>query len=151
MKREEIEMRVYINMKKCLTCILLCFILGLTACGKQENIEDKISGKVFTYENEGCGLGEGMGEDFSISINEDGTFTYCEGNLSSYIGYGKWTLDNEILTISEDERMAGVRRVNCFKVEGDNLVFQEEDSDNFMYVKVEDGEQFIGGAGQDIE
>lgn len=139
-------------MKKYFLCVpLLICIFGLTSCGKQENIEDKIAGKVFTYENEGCGIGEGLGEDFVLSINEDGTFTYCEGNLSSYLGYGEWTLEDDILTISDDVRMAGNERINRFKVDEGNLIFQETDSDNFIYVKVADGEKFICDAGQNTE
>ncbi len=36
----------------------------------------------------------------------------------------------------------GYGLVNHFRHDGDDLVFVEQDSDNFVYVKVKDGEKF---------
>lgn len=38
----------------------------------------------------------------------------------------------------------GFAYVNHFEIVGDNLSFIEKDSDNFLYVKVKDGEVFKG-------
>ena len=46
-----------------------------------------------------------------------------------------------ILTISDDEEL-GYSFANRFKVEDNDLIFLSENSSNFIYVKVVDGERF---------
>ena len=75
-------------------------------------------------------------EIYQCGKKEDGTFTYYEGGLSSYIGTGDWSLEGETLTLQERTRHF------TFQVEEDNLVFQKEDSGEFSYLTVEDGEKF---------
>ena len=83
--------------------------------------------------------GDGFGGDFTITLRTDGSFTYYEGGLSSYIGAGKWSVSGDILTL-EDE--TGVPKVNRFRMEGNDLIFQANGSTNFIYVKVADGAVF---------
>lgn len=83
--------------------------------------------------------GDGFGGDFTISLRADGSFTYYEGGLSSYIGAGKWSISGDILTL-EDE--TGVPKVNRFRIEGNDLIFQAKGSTNFIYVEVADGAVF---------
>jgi len=83
--------------------------------------------------------GDGFGGDFTITLRADGSFTYYEGGLSSYIGAGKWSVSGDILTL-EDE--TGVPKVNHFRMEGNDLIFQAKGSSNFIYVKVADGSAF---------
>lgn len=104
--------------------------------GASEDIQGTIVHKTFVYEKEGCG------GEFTIRINDDGTFDYCEGVLSSYIGNGSWRLDNGILVLTDDDGTADPR-VNRFEVKESDLVFLSEDSSNFLYVKVADGEHFV--------
>ena len=40
------------------------------------------------------------------------------------------------------DETAGCDRVNCFQVEGNTLIFREADSDNFLYVKIAEGNTF---------
>ena len=94
-----------------------------------------IAGKTFLYENEGI-----MGS-FSITLYEDGTFTYYEGMASSYIGIGSWEQDSDTITLTDDVD-GGYGLVNHFKFDGETLTFVEKGSDNFAYVKVKDGEKF---------
>lgn len=128
-----------------LLALILCLTL-FTACGKTYTAED-VAGKVYTYEKDGCG------GYFTISIYEDGTFQYYEGMLSSYIGIGTWTLDENILCLKDQEMhrftedlstMEPYIRTNYFKVEKDCLVWLAQGSDNFLYVDVADGERFFG-------
>ena len=93
------------------------------------------AGKIYHYE------GEGIGGDFAITIHEDGSFVYSEGPLSSYLGCGEWSISGDVLTLTEQ---AEPERVNRFRIDADKLVFQEAGSDNFIYVKVEEGEVFRG-------
>ena len=96
---------------------------------------DDVAGKTYLYE------GEGIGGSFTITLYEDGTFTYYEGMLSSYIGDGTFMLDGDTV-IMTDDGPGGYGLVNRFRRDGDDLVFVEQESDNFIYVKVKDGEKF---------
>lgn len=88
-----------------------------------------------------CYEGDGFGGDFTISLRTDGSFTYYEGHLSSYIGAGKWSVSGDILTL-EDETGIEPPIINHFRMEENNLIFQEKGSSNFIYVKVADGAVF---------
>lgn len=100
---------------------------------------ERLAGKIYCYEK------DGFGGAFSISFEEDGSFTYYEGLLSSYLGVGRWSLDGDMLTLADDDVM-GYPFVNHFTVRGDDLIFLAEDSTNFLYVKVGDGERFYACA-----
>lgn len=95
----------------------------------------RVRGKTYVYENEGI-LGS-----FAITLYDDGTFTYYEGNASSYFGVGTWKQDGDLITMTDDDE-AGCGLVNHFKLEGTDLVFVEQNSYNFIYVKVANGEKF---------
>lgn len=118
--------------------IAACF-LSLSGCTRQEeadeNIQDLVTGKTYIYEK------EGFGGDFTIQIEKDGTFSYYEGALSSYYGTGKWTLDSDILCLSDDVQM-GYPFINYFKVDGNDLIFLSENSSGFTYIDVLEGEKF---------
>lgn len=115
--------------------LLLTMVLSFAGCaGSGREID--IAGRTYIYEK------DGIGGDFIITINKDGTFFYCEGALSSYLGFGSWTLEGDMLLLSDNAQMAGNSRVNYFKVDGNDLVFLSENSTNFIYVKVADGERF---------
>ena len=94
-----------------------------------------VRGKTYVYENEGI-LGS-----FTITLYDDRTFTYYEGNASSYFGIGTWKQDGDLITMTDDDE-AGCGLVNHFKLEGTDLVFVEQNSYNFIYVKVKNGEKF---------
>lgn len=66
---------------------------------------------------------------------ENGLFQYYETPISSYIGFGKYRLDGDILTIEDN-------RVNRFRLEDERLVWLAEGSDNFTFVKLTDGATF---------
>lgn len=130
-------------MSKKRICTVLCFIMFimlLQGCGSPKK-ESTVAGKMYTYTGESFSNMEN--DDFVISINEDGTFTYCESMFSSYIGIGEWSVEDGILTLSDDNKM-GYPLVNHFMIDGEDIVFVEEDSSNFVYVEVKDGERFTG-------
>lgn len=84
----------------------------------------------------------GIGGEFSIVINEDGTFSYYEGALSSYIGMGKWTYnDNKI--ILRDEGMVSSIRQYIFDCEDGVIVYNKTESADFTYVNLEDKTRFL--------
>jgi len=82
----------------------------------------------------------GIWGSFRICIKRDGSFTYSEGQPSSYFGNGQWTLDENILTLHEK------RFTNRFRVEEDALVWLSEGSTGFTYsgiLNILDGERFL--------
>ena len=97
--------------------------------------DNAVAGKTYVYE------GEGIMGNFAITLYNDGTFTYYEGMASSYIGVGSWEQDGDTITLTDDGH-GGYGLVNHFKIDGDDLAFVEQDSANFVYVKVKNGEKF---------
>lgn len=82
----------------------------------------------------------GFGSDFTITLYEDGTFKYYEGNYSSYIGYGNWKLEDDLLTLNE------TKLCNVFRIENNALIWLEEKSTGFIYgahVQLTDGDCFF--------
>lgn len=123
--------------RRCLcVALLLAAALGLAGCGGQGETGE-VAGSYF-YEKEGFGGG------FTLTLQEDGTYSYYEGPLSSYRGSGTWTLEGDTLCLSDRE----VDLVNYFQVEEGDLVFQEASSSNFIYVKMAHGDRFLGRQSQ---
>lgn len=92
-----------------------------------------LAGKTFVYEK------EGFGSDFTIRLHDDGSFGYYEGMLSSHLGMGTWSVEEEILTLHEDVFDRKFR----FRIKDGVLQFLQEDSDGFNYLKVADGDRFF--------
>ena len=137
-------------MRKISLFLIVCLCLTLLAgCGEKQKIytAEDVGGKSYNYEK------DGFGGSFTINLFEDGTFQYYEGMLSSYIGMGTWTLeennvlcmkDQETVRFSDDSSKVEMYvRTNYFKVEEDCLVWLAENSDNFLYVDVEAGDRFL--------
>lgn len=117
-------------MKRWADCIVVwAFLLGLSGC---EN-GNRVAGKRYTFE-------EGAGGVFTISLYEDGTFSYYEGGLSSYRGSGSWSVKKDVLTLTNGDGTL----INRFSVDGENLIFIAENSSNFHYVTLENGAVFQG-------
>lgn len=117
--------------------LALLAALTLTGCsGADKTPENDISGKGYVYEK------GGFPDKFGIQLYENGEFTYYAGFYSSYVGYGKWTLDGDTLILTENPDSRGYSKVFRFSVDGDTLSYIAEGSDNFMYIKVSDGEKF---------
>lgn len=121
-------------MKKRSALLILAMTLLCTGCARQAQKAD-IADKTYVYEK------DGFGGDFTIKLNGDGTFTYYEGFLSSYIGMGNWAFDGETLVLSDDKEY-GHTLENRFKIVDGDLVFQAGNSSNFTYIKAADGERF---------
>ena len=95
---------------------------------------DLISGNSYVWEK------EGFGGEFIIKINKDRTFEYYEGFLSSYIGFGVWTIKNDTLILTEKSEH---RKTFYFQIKHGELIYVAEGSSNFMHVTVEDRDKFI--------
>lgn len=103
-----------------------------------EKSEEAVSG-TYAYEyNEEANIDWA---DFKITFQEDGTYSYYEGLFSSYLGFGTYSIENGILTM-QDDKEACYDLTNHFRIEGDRIYFIEEGSDNFVYVRVKNGQSF---------
>lgn len=112
-------------------CLLLVLALLAGCSGAASTVKaEELAGKSYVYEK------DGFGGDFVISLEEDGSFTYYEGALSSYIGMGEWMLEGETVTLQEKSQHF------TFRVDGEDLIFRHDESGNFLYVDVFDGEKF---------
>ncbi len=123
-------------MKRFFILLLALAVIALSAsCSNSDTqLQEQISGKVFIWEK------EGFGGDFSISLNDDGTYSYYVGYLSSYFAVGDWTVKDGILTLNE-ESMPDTRFQ--FEVKDRELIFISDGSSDFMYVSVENGDRFL--------
>ena len=110
-------------------------LLAMLSLDNEGTADNAVAGKTYVYE------GEGIMGSFTITLYDDGTFTYYEGMASSYIGVGSWEQDGNTITMTDDGH-GGYGFVNHFRLDGDDLVFVDKDSANFVYVKVKDGEKF---------
>jgi hypothetical protein len=111
----------------------------LTSCvSNSKKMEDNVIGKTFIYEGEGL-----LGDDFKITLNEDNTFSYSEGAASSHLGFGTWSIEGSVITLVETGMDAEMK--NRLEINGNQLTWLEEDSANFIYVKLKDGEVFRTG------
>ena len=82
---------------------------------------------------------------FTITLNADGTYTYYETNFSSHIGSGEYTLDGNIITITDAHipTLSGTASfVFKFKYRNGKLIFLAAESDRFIYVDLPDGAEF---------
>ena len=111
------------------------YLSRICAGGDVSSADNAVAGKTYLYE------GEGFMGNFTITLYNDGTFTYYEGMASSYIGIGSWEQNGDSIILTDDGH-GGYGLVNHFRCDGNDLVFVEQDSNNFVYVKVKDGERF---------
>lgn len=119
--------------------IFMLLVLCITGCAEQGG-NHSVAGKRYVYSGEPDSE-LAIEDNFTITINDDGTYSYYESLMRSYIGHGKWSVANDVLTLSDD---TGAKRINYFLIDGEDLVFFAENSTNFIHVKVKDGERFHG-------
>ncbi len=82
---------------------------------------------------------------FTITLNADGTYNYYETMISSHLGFGRYTVDGNIITIRDDDipTLNGSKTYTFkFEYRDGKLIFLASESDNFMYVNLPDGAEF---------
>lgn len=120
-------------MKKSLSLLLsLLLILLLCGCRAASDNRETVAGNTYKYTK------PGLGGDFTITLNSDGTFVYTEGSLSSYFGAGSYSVDGSTLILVDGDTQI----TNRFNIEEDRITWTEEGSDNFTYIKASDGDTF---------
>lgn len=83
-------------------------------------------------------------DSFTITLFENGTFSYYETCISSHIGMGFWTLDGD--TVCMRERRFSNPYTYEFKYENGKLLYIADGSDKFMFAKLQDGAEFTASA-----
>jgi hypothetical protein len=96
------------------------------------NVFEDVIGKTFIYEGKGL-----QGDDFTITFDEY-TFSYSEGIASSHLGFGTWSIEENMITLVENDP----EMKNNFEINNNQLTWMEKESDNFIYVKLTDGAVF---------
>ena len=86
--------------------------------------------------------GEGFGGDFILTLNADGTYTFSEGPLSSYLGMGTWDTYCNAVYMTENEE-SGFDLSFTFGCKKDTLVFLAAGSDAFPHISVPDEALFL--------
>lgn len=82
---------------------------------------------------------------FTITVNPNGTYHYYETAISSHMGLGKYTIDDNIITLIDDNipTLTGAKTYYFkFEYRDGKLIFLASESDKFMYVNLPDGAVF---------
>ena len=115
--------------------ILLC------SCSEKNdsNKDDKsLSIKFGTYEYSNNEIADSkLPANYIITLNESGTYSYCESLALSSATEGTWKISDGKLVLVDDFG------TNYFHIEEEKITFISEDSDNFEHVNVKNGEEFI--------
>ncbi len=137
-------------MKKALICMMtvILIITAFVSCEKKDG----------TQPNDICGTyvrkNSNEYDSFTITLNEEGTYSYFETMISSHIGFGEYTVDGEKVTLV-DSQIPGAYGSHTytftFKYEDDKLVYLADESDHFMYINLPDGAEFERVAKEESE
>ena len=142
---ERVEEGVMAEMKKNRRIVVYCLFATLlivsilSGCANKPHTDgsSSMNGNQYVWEK------KGFGGDFIITLNDDRTYQYYAGFLSSYIGMGTWINDNGIIVMSEDKEFCGNDNVFRFKLTEEGLIYIADGSSKFMYVDVADGDRFL--------
>ncbi len=133
--------------------VILALVLCLPGCNKdsiadpviigEETVSEEIINPITQEELYGEYICEepGFGGMFTLTLQEDGMFSYYEGSLSSYIGYGSWDYSENKLTLKDTGY--GEEWDIFFTVIDGCLVYDKEPSHTFIYADLNDGTRFV--------
>ena len=117
---------------------IAALILLILAVAAMEGCQTQIEYGTYAREN-------GFRNEFTITLSEDGSFTYYESMISSHIGMGKYEIDGDVVILT-DETIPGYEdTLTCvykFRYEDGRLIFLADESDKFMYTDLPDGAVF---------
>lgn len=84
-------------------------------------------------------------DHFTITLNENGTYSYFETMISSHLGMGGYTLEDGVVTLTDSQipgLYGSLTHTYKFRCEDGKLIFLADESDDFMYIKLPDGAEF---------
>ena len=132
------------TIKRIAVLLLLAVLLvpSLSSCRKKTSA---VKPGTYCRLNDKSQTGMASGWDwFTITLNEDGTFSYFETSISSHIGMGNYTYENGIVTLVEESPRLGetVTEYHRFRYDGEKLIFLASRSDDFTYAHPTEGAEF---------
>lgn len=85
----------------------LTLMVSFTACGKNKKTGSGKGSSVVSADADFFGkyvfAGSDAAHESIIVLGEDGSFTFTFSHLSSYVGYGQYTLKDDVLTLKTDD------------------------------------------------
>ena len=109
-------------------------LLGLDKDEKCSDIDETaIIGKTYLF------YGNDHDGGFTITFNEDGKYAYYECITSSMVGLGTWEIKGDTIVLTD---MPDSDKVNRFEIKENGIAFIEDNSDNFIFCKLKDGDEF---------
>lgn len=126
------------TMKKGTIAKLLIFLLAVVMLAGLVSCQAEV--KYGTYVRSG-----GFRERFTITLDEDGSFTYYESLTAAHVGMGSYEIkgDRVILTDSTIPGFGSMlTKVFTFRYEDGKLIYLADESDAFIYTDLPDGTVF---------
>ena len=134
-----------------LSLSLILVITALASCdfyrtnetesaSESESLQDKTNEIYGTYWR----LNDNYPDSFTVTLYPDGTYHYYETMISSHIGNGKYTVEDNVVTLIDDIPTYEGSKTYYFKFEyrDGKLIYLAEGSNNFMYIHLPDGVEF---------
>ena len=119
----------------------MCIALAAFAPGCGESGKTSLKSGIYTLQDVPRDVPRDVPGDFTITIYDDGTFQCYETPISSYIGMGHYSIEEDVVTLKED--MGGCTGdINYYKILDDKLSFIHDNSANYHFVPLEDGALF---------
>lgn len=110
----------------------LLIIFSLFGCGAK-----KITAGVGVYKCTTDGL-----SDFTITLKDNGEFTYTEALYSDYLGTGTFDSNGDHIILTDSGMGKDNKRTFVFIRTADSLIFYAKDSDHFSLNDIPDGTVF---------
>ena len=150
-------------MKRILIALLLLFISFslLVSCDKKASDDTRDTTTAYPKtETESVAESEEAGEiygtyfrknsnrihgTFTVTLNSDGSYSYYETMISSHLGFGKYTVDGNVITLIDDNiptLNGSATYIFKFEYRNGKLIYLAEESDKFMYINLPDGAEF---------
>ena len=138
-------------MKRALALLLaMLAVLSLLVSCDSKKAEETASDTVTAFDAEEiygfyCRMNDNGQDSFSITLYEDGTYTYYETMISSHIGHGTYTVDRNLITLEDNNipTLSGSsKHTYRFEYRNGKLFFLAAESDQFMYIHLPDGAEF---------
>lgn len=141
-------------MSKYISLLSMMLLAVFTACSEKDDVLSEDDSTVWPFSADAkqpslvgsyAYSGDAATYCLEVSLFDDGSASFFDFADSSYVGVGRWSSDNGIITIDD-----GATK-NLFKKTDYGLVFVEEGSTNFYYTKIFDGDVFVPKPAQETE
>lgn len=121
-------------MKKIIFMLMAAaLVLSAAACSSQMQAANADLIRAYAYN------AEDIVHCSSVILHEDGTFVFHFSAISSYMGHGEYTVENDVVTLFTDDGEYHY----TFRKKGDTLIFDAaHSSENLWFGEFTDGSVF---------